>query len=286
MGAEESVNGGKFSLCGVLPRLLSKATCLLLTVFLFGSLASPAASLVVTNAAAEFDRANKLYEQGKFPEAAGAYEALVAVGASNASLWFNLGNAAYKSGQMGRAIVAYRMAERLTPRDPALRANLQFVRGKVYSDERTRVPTWKAAIRIATLNEWTALTAMLFWAWCAVLMTGEITRRRYTKTLLMGFGLLLFSGTATAIAASDLRTESEAIVVAEEVTARFGPLDESQAAFQLRDGAEVIVLDAKGGWLQVRDPEKRTGWMRRDEAVVLPSAFSPRSSSPRPQRTA
>jgi tetratricopeptide (TPR) repeat protein len=282
MGAEESVNGGKFNWRGVLPRPFSNARCLLLIVFLFGSLTAPSASLVISNAAAEFDRANKLYEQGKFPEAAGAYEALAAGGVRNASLWFNLGNAAYKAGQMGSAIVAYRMAERLTPRDPALRANLQFVRGKVYSDERTRVPTWKAAVRIATLNEWTALTAMLFWAWCAVLMTGEMTRQRYTKTLLLGFGLLLFSGTATAIAASDLRTESEAVVVAKEVTARFGPLDESQAAFQLRDGAEIIVLDAKGGWLQVRDAEKRTGWMRRDEAVVLPSAFSKRirSSSP------
>jgi len=280
MGAEESVNGGKFNLRGVLPRLPGKASCLFLTLFLFGFLETPAANLVESNAVAEFDRANKLYEQGKFPEAAGAYEALAAGGGNNASLWFNLGNAAYKSGQTGRAIVAYRMAERLTPRDPALRANLQFVRGKVYSDERTRVPTWKAAVRIATLNEWTALTAMLFWAWCAVLMTGEMTRRRYTKSLLAGLGLLLFSGTAGAIAASDLWNENEAVVVAREVTARFGPLDESQAAFQLRDGAEVILLDAKGSWLQVRDAEKRTGWMRRDEAVVLPSAFSKRTSSP------
>jgi tetratricopeptide (TPR) repeat protein len=254
----------------------------LLAVFLFGSLATPAASFVVSNTAAEFDRANKQYEQGKFPEAAGAYEALAAGGVNNASLWFNLGNAAYKSGQIGRAIVAYRMAERMTPRDPALRANLQFVRGKVYSDERTRIPTWKAAIRVATLNEWTTLTAMLFWAWCAVLMTREITRRRYTKTLLAGSGLLLFTGAATAIAASDLGAGSEAVVVAKEVTARFGPLDESQAAFQLRDGAEIIVCDAKGGWLQVRDAEKRMGWMRRDEAVVLPSIFSTRAATPRP----
>jgi hypothetical protein len=32
------------------------------------------------------------------------------------------------------------MAERRDPRDTALRANLQFVRTKVYSDERTRLP--------------------------------------------------------------------------------------------------------------------------------------------------
>lgn len=276
MGAEESVNGVKFNLRGVWPRPIGNARCLLIIVFLLGSLAMPAASLVVSNAAAEFDRGNKLYEQGKFPEAVSAYETLAASGMGNASLWFNLGNAAYKSGQMGRAIVAYRMAERLTPRDPALRANLQFARSKVYGDERTRVPAWKAAFRIATLNEWTALTAMCFWAWCAVLITGEMTRRRYPKTLIAGLGLLLLCGAGLASAVAD-QSASEAVVIAREVTVRFGPLDESQAAFQLRDGAEIIVTDEKSDWFQVRDAEKRTGWMRRDQAIVLPALLSGKS---------
>ena len=39
---------------------------------------------------------------------------------------FQLGNAHFKSGQLGRAIAAYRQAEELAPRDPDLRANVQF----------------------------------------------------------------------------------------------------------------------------------------------------------------
>jgi tetratricopeptide (TPR) repeat protein len=273
MGAEESVNSGKFHWRAVLPRPFASSFCLCLVVFVFGFLTAPAASLSVSNATAEFDHANKLYEQGKFPEAASAYESLAAGGVANANLWFNLGNAAYKSGQMGRAIVAYRMAERLTPRDPALRANLQFVRSKVYNDERTRVPIWKSALRNVTLNEWTALTAMCFWAWCAVLMTGEMTRRRYTKSLVAGLGLLLLCGAVLAGVVADQQAR-EAIVVAREVTVRNGPYDESPSKFQLRDGAELSVLDTKDDWLEVRDSEERTGWMRRDQAIVLPPAFS------------
>ena len=55
-----------------------------------------------------------------------------------------------------------------------------------------------------------------------------------------------------------------------EATARCGPLDDSQAAFPLRDGAECAVLDAKGAWVQVRDVEKRSGWIRRDDVMILP----------------
>jgi SH3-like domain-containing protein len=71
----------------------------------------------------------------------------------------------------------------------------------------------------------------------------------------------------------DQHAFNEAIVVAREVTARFGPLDESQSAFQLRDGAEVLVLDTKSEWIEIRDAEKRTGWIRREDTIVLPGAL-------------
>src|SRR4051812_26718387 len=56
-----------------------------LLCFPLGCLASSSLSFSV-----QFDQANKLYEQGKFEEAASAYEALVASGARSASVWFNL----------------------------------------------------------------------------------------------------------------------------------------------------------------------------------------------------
>jgi tetratricopeptide (TPR) repeat protein len=237
-------------------------TALLLPLICY-SAPAPAQSFAV-----QFDQANKLYEQGKFEEAAAAYENLAASGARAATVWFNLGNAAYKSGQLGRAIAAYRMAEGLTPRDSALRANLQFVRGKVYSDERTRVPLWKTAIRLATLNEWTVLTVAFIWAFFSVLACAQWTGRAYTKTAALFFLAAASCGTGLAAASED-QQRGDAVVLAREATVRFGPLNESQAAFQLRDGAELTVLASKDEWLQVRDAEKRLGWIRRDEVIVL-----------------
>lgn len=218
--------------------------------------------------AAQFDQANKLYEQGKFEEAAVAFQTLAESGVRAASVWFNLGNAAYKSGQLGRAIAAYRMAEWLTPRDPALRANLQFVRGKVYSDERTRVPLWKSIIRLATFNEWTVLTAGSLWAFFSVLACAQWTGRAYTKTAALFFVAAMLCGTGLAAAWQE-QNRADAVVIAREATVRFGPLNESQSAFQLRDGAELTVWASKDDWLQVRDAEKRIGWIRRDEVIVL-----------------
>ncbi len=226
-----------------------------------------------THAVEAFDRANKLYEQGKFTEAATAYEHLTAAGRTPTAVWFNLGNAAYKAGHVGRAIAAYRIAERNEPRDSTLRANLQFVRGKVYADEKSRVPLWQSCVRIATVNEWTVLASAGLWLFFAVLAGGEFTRRRYLKTAAAILIAFLLAAGLLALALWDARTPA-AVVVVQEATARFGPLDESQAAFQLRDGAEVTALSFKEQWVEVRDAEKRVGWMRRDALTMLPGVAS------------
>ena len=109
-----------------------------------------------------FDSANRLYEQGKFPEAASAYEGLIRSGPVSPALYFNLGNAWFKSGQTGRAIAAYRRAERIAPRDPDLRANLQFVRNQVQGP--TLLPDrWERGLSRLTVNEWTVLAAVALW---------------------------------------------------------------------------------------------------------------------------
>ena len=83
------------------------------------------------NLPATFESANNLYYAGKFQEAATAYENLLQAGEHSAAVSFNLGNALLKAGLVGRAVANYHEAERLAPRDPDVRANLQFARNQV-----------------------------------------------------------------------------------------------------------------------------------------------------------
>ncbi len=59
-----------------------------------------------------------------------------------------------------------------------------------------------------------------------------------------------------------------------EAIVRYGPLEESQVFYQLRDGMEVSVLDEKQiskqeSWMQVQDNAHRVGWLKRDQVIVL-----------------
>jgi uncharacterized protein YgiM (DUF1202 family) len=92
------------------------------------------------------------------------------------------------------------------------------------------------------------------------------------KTYTLWCGLLaVFLCTCFSAAFYFDRLSHRAIVVAQEAVARQAPLDESQSAFTLHDGAELQVLDQKDQWLQVQADQNRIGWVRKDVVLVTPA---------------
>ncbi len=224
------------------------------------------------DSSAAFDAANRLYAQNKFPEAAAGYERLIATDSVSPALYFNLGNAYFKSGQIGRAIAAYREAEALTPRDPDVRANLQFARAQVQGPTR-RASLLQRALGTLSLNEWTGLGAGALWIVFALLAWRQI--RPPLAIVLRNWILLAGAGALTlcvvvALAFSQNPARTSIIVAAREATIRNGPFDESPSAFTANDGAELRLLDSKDDWLQVTDGTRRIGWVKRDAVLYTP----------------
>ncbi len=223
--------------------------------------------------ASAFDSANKLYAEGKFAEAAAGYEKLLQAGKESEAIYFNLGNALFKAGKIGRAISAYQQAERLAPRDPDVRANLRFARNQVQGPTSgpERLGRWFGKL---SLNEWTWLAAATVWAWLLLLtlLQWRPALKPALKTYVVWLGALtVFCCACFGTAFYSSRFISRAIVVAPETIARQAPIEESQNAFTLHDGAELQVLDQKDEWLQVEADSRRIGWIRRDSVVVSPA---------------
>ncbi|MBI3876175.1 MAG: tetratricopeptide repeat protein [Verrucomicrobia bacterium] len=230
-------------------------------------------SAFASDATAEFDTANKLFEQGKFPDAAVAYEKMLADGHSSAPVWFNLGNARFKAGQFGRAIAAYRQAELLAPRDAEVRANLQFARTRVAGGLADGPPLWQRALDLLSLNEWAALATIAFWIVFALLALRQWRPQWRTslRSLTASSTAVLCVFAACLAASVTLRYgRPTAVVTATEVVVRYGPLDESKTFFTLRDGAEVRVIGRKDDWIQVLDTSQRAGWVKRAQVTVFP----------------
>ncbi|MCI0540655.1 MAG: tetratricopeptide repeat protein, partial [Verrucomicrobiales bacterium] len=218
-----------------------------------------------------FDQANRLYEQGKFTEAASAYGNLVKAGQSSAALYFNLGNALLKSGELGPAILHYRLAQRLAPRDPDIKANLSFARAAAKSGI-TGPPRWLAWARALTLNELTGAAAIALWATFTLLTVRQVwpdKARAWSRlTVSCGTLTLFLALWLSGIWYQEVGSRP-AVVVNKEAVVRLGPFEESQSAFVLHDGAEVKINDIKMDWLQIKDAAGRRGWVRHDQIASL-----------------
>jgi tetratricopeptide (TPR) repeat protein len=223
---------------------------------------------------ADFSAANKLYAQGKFADAANAYEKILASGGTSPNLLFNYGNAEFKAGNLGKAISAFRRAELLAPRDSEIRANLAFVRNQVQGTT-VHESFWQNWFGALTLNEGALLTAFFFWMTFALLVARQLRPALLSKlkTATRFFAVLtIFSGTILGVQAANHFTKQTAVVISAEATARSGPFDDAQKAFAVHDGAELFVLDRRDEWVQVADGSGKTGWLPATRVEILPGA--------------
>ena len=233
-----------------------------------------AGKILAGDAATDFATANKLYAEGKFADAATAYEKILSTGAQSPELLFNAGNAEFKAGHLGAAIAAYRQAELLSPRDAELRANLAFVRNQVQG-ATLRESSWQKWVSTLTLNEGAILTAVFFWAMLGLFVVCQIKPTLAPKlrtATRLAVALTIFSGAILGLQAANHFTASVAVVTVADATARSGPFDEAQSVFSARDGAELKVLQRHDDWVQVANNTGNIGWLNQKQAAILPGA--------------
>jgi len=233
-----------------------------------------AGKILAADVAADFTAANKLYAEGKFSDAAAAYEKILSTGAQSPSLLFNAGNAEFKAGHLGKAIAAYRQAELLAPRDAELRANLAFVRNQVQG-ATLRESSWQKWVSTLTLNEGAILTAAFFWVLFALIALRQIKPALAPKlrtATRLAVALTIFSGVILGLQAANHFTASVAVVTVADAAARSGPFDEAQSVFTARDGAELKVLDRHDDWAQVANNTGKIGWLNQKQTALLPGA--------------
>jgi tetratricopeptide (TPR) repeat protein len=236
--------------------------------FLLGSffLLAAASEAEAENLDELFFEANKAYEEERFQEAVEAYNTIAAYGLQNGHVYYNLGNAHYRLGYIGKAILNFERARLLIPRDPDLKFNLNHARDQT----QDALPEPKGFIRTTffwlgslTLGEafWAfALLNLVFWTFLFIRLLRRSEWTYYLTLILLI--LWLIAGTSFALKYYRLKTDDRAVVLPKEARVLAGPHEQDTLLFKLHEGAVVHVERSEVGWALIHLPDGKRGWIK------------------------
>jgi tetratricopeptide (TPR) repeat protein len=221
---------------------------------------------------------NQAYTAGDIDTAVALYEEALDRGVHDAVLYYNLGNAYARQGQLGRAILSYLRAQRLAPRDAALRGNLEWVRSHTRDLELQEgggspvIAALLSFVQRLSLDEWSLLLAALVWILCGTAAHARwrggvsVAQRRI---LLTQAALLLI--VAMIVGGRWLAEEGrrQGVVVADEVEVRSGPDTTFPVVFRVHDGLVLSVRDEREGWAQIGLGGAWVGWVPRASVATV-----------------
>ena len=217
-----------------------------------------------------FESANRLYEQGEFREAAEAFESLTSSHGQSLGAYFNAGNAWFKAGELGRAVAAYRQAERIAPADPDVIANLGFVLAKATGQPPEEIDPVRQRYTGLAPSQWANAAGAFIWLWLLAMAAREFSPgfRNGAKGYVALLGAIAACLAIVAVIAHRDLDQRFAVSILNQGIARFGPLEESQVAFKLFDGQECRVQDEKDGWIRILAEDGQSGWIPASDMII------------------
>ena len=235
-------------------------------IAIFCSAVSTVSSLA--QAKGDFTKANQEYAQGNFAEAISGYEALVGAGQWSANLFYDLGNAYFRVGDFGHAVLNYERALALERHHPEAIANLQIARDEAHSLELQQ--SWpERYFQFASVNQYSIAAAIAFWfAVFAMVMLIFARRRSATLIATLIFCLLLSAVAIYAVYTLERGSNGSAlaIVTGKNVQARLATADTANSILALPSGSEVKILSTRGDWIYAGLPNNLRGWIPAKDA--------------------
>ncbi|MCH1569896.1 MAG: tetratricopeptide repeat protein [Longimicrobiales bacterium] len=226
------------------------------------------------------DRGNLAYQEGEYTAAIEAYEAVIEGGFSSAGLQYNLGNAYFKSGNLGRSILHWERALALSPGDPDTRANLELARS-LTADAIEPMPTfWLFALTKGWVNllSTTLLLIVVGLAWFTV-TTGIVVRvlGRTDRMIalgrlstMIGLPLLILFGATLLVRELGVGSADRGVVLVEMVPARSAPAeDDDLTLFEVHEGTRVRIDQRTGSWVEVVLDDGKVGWIPAEAMGII-----------------
>jgi len=218
-----------------------------------------------------YAKGNQLYSDGNFEEAIQTWEELTESGYIAAAIYYNLGNAYFKSNKIAPAILNYERAKILAPHNKDINYNLELARTYVVDkiDELTEVfylRWYKNIVQRFSSNTWAIITIIAF-VFFLILFSVYLYAKSYlSKKVAFWLSILLLFIWLCAFAffwsGNKLVTEhNKAIVFSPSVTVLSSPDESGTELFLIHEGTKVTIVDDLNEWTEILLSSGTKGWL-------------------------
>jgi len=216
-------------------------------------------------------KANENYTKEQFKQAIDGYNQILMTNLESPEVYYNLGNAYYKTGQYTLSILNYERAKLLAPDDEDISFNLQVANQKVV-DSIQELPGifivrwWNSLVNSQTTDTWAALSIFSFIVFLTMLgfyffaKTSEIKRITFWSGCFL-IVFTIFSWSFAARQKSTMVNHNYAIVMQPTVTVKSSPSEKGTNLFVVHEGLKVKITDKLGDWVEIRLADGNKGWL-------------------------
>lgn len=216
--------------------------------------------------------ADSAYVKGDYKAAIEIYESLAANNGESADVYYNLGNAYYKSENIAKAVLNYERAILLNPDDEDIRFNLELARSKtvdkVAPEYKFFLMEWlEGIINLLSISAWSVLAVVSFVVMLLTLLLFLFGKSVSTKKT--GFIIALFSLFITIFANLSalhryhyLTERNDAVIMEPSVTAKSTPSNSGTELFVIHEGRKVKISDdSMREWTEIELEDGNKGWI-------------------------
>ncbi len=223
--------------------------------------------------------AESAYAQENYEEAINRYESILKDYGESSQIYYNLGNAYYKAGQVAPAILNYERALLLDPGDSDIRFNLQMANqraiDKIEPIGDFFLKKWFYNIQdMGAADSWAKLGVFSFIIVIVSLLMFFFSRWIRVKKIGFYLGcifliIVIFSNIFARNQKNELINRTSAIVFSPTVTVKSSPDASGNDLFILHEGTKVSIKSSLGEWNEIELEDGNVGWMPKKDIEII-----------------
>jgi len=225
-----------------------------------------------------FEKGNAFYNNGDYQNAIESYLGIIENGYHSSEVYYNLGNANYKIGNVAESNFYFEKAKILSPNDKMIINNLEYAKNMTMDSIEILPQTqinlfFKDLLSLMTTDNWSILSILILWIGCILFLIYSFSKSIFLKRIFFSSGIISLLTFMFFIYLTFSKQNQEkvkkGIIFNKEIGVWTEPNQRTEVLFFLHEGTKFKIIDELEGWSKIVISNGSEGWIENNSIRLL-----------------